>query len=223
METSSAIKHFINQFSNRGISIAGIHGDNEFEKIKQLVAPIPVECCGREEHVPDIERGIRTLKEWSRCTTSTLPYSKIPGLMVDANLQDKITWLNQFCPHNYFSTTIGPSGMILGTPTLNYKNLKLDFGQYCQVHDGTSNTQKPRSVDAIALRPKNNTGSYYFMSLESGKQIHSNNYTELAITPAIIARVEAMAEKEGAPPLDNGKLLFEWSPGHPIDDTPLPP
>ena len=165
METSTAIKHFINQFSMRGITITAIHGDNEFEKIKTLMAPIPVECCGREEHVPDIERAVRTVKERSRCTTTSLPYKKLPGIMIDANIQDKITWLNQFPPTDYLSDSIGPSGMILGTPKVDYNNLCLDFGQYCQVHDGTTNTARSRSVGAIALRPKNSRGSYFLCLL----------------------------------------------------------
>ena len=186
------------------------------------MAPIPVKCCGRDEHVPDIERSIRTLKERSRCTTATLPYSHIPGIMVDANIQDKIKWLNQFPPKDYISNVIGPSGMILGTPKLDYNTLKLDFGQYCQVHDGTNNTQKSRSVGAIALRPKNLHGSYYFMSLKTGRQIHSNNWIELPITQQVITHVEAIAKAEGMPPLIDGELFFEWEPGVPITNTPLP-
>ena len=213
VETSTALKHFINQFSMRGITITCIHGDNEFEKVKTLMAPIPVECCGREEHVPDIERAIRTVKERTRCTTTALPYKKLPGIMIDSNIQEKITWLNQFPPKNYISPAIGPAGMILGTPKLNYSNLKLDFGQYCQVHDSTTNTPKSRSVGAIALRPKNSRGSYYFMSLATGKQIHSNNWVELPITQAVIDRVEYLATQEGLDDLVDGELIFEWAPG----------
>ena len=216
IETSTAIKHFINQFSQRGITIQAIHGDNEFEKIRPLVAPISVELCGREEHVPDIERAVRTVKERSRCTTCSLPYKRIPGLMIDANLQDKLSWLNLFPPHDYLSPSIGPAGMILGTPKVDSSTLKLDFGQYCQVHEGTTNSQLPRSVGAIALRPKNSRGSYYFMSLRTGKLMHSNNYTVLPITSEVIHRVESLAEAEGMPLMTDGELLFEWSPGVPI-------
>ena len=222
IETSTAIKTFINAFGYRGISITCIHGDNEFEKIRPLVAPIHVETCGRDEHVPDIERGVRTIKERSRCTTSTLPFKRIPGVMIDANIQDKIFWLNYFPPTDYISNTVGPSGMILGTPSIDYNTLQLDFGQYCEVHDGTTNTLTPRSIGAIALRPKNTSGSYYFMSLETGKVIHSNHWTELAITDSVIKRVEEIAEKEGTPPLEDGQLSFEWEPGRPIVDIEVP-
>lgn len=113
--------------------------------------------------------------------------------------------------------------MILGTPHVDYNTLQLDFGQYCHIFYGTSNTQAPRSIGAIALHPKNTSGSYYFMSLETGKQIHSNQWKVLAITDAVIKRVEALAELEGTPPLIDGELQFEWSPGSPILDHPSPP
>ena len=71
IETSAALKSFINVFSTRGIAINEVHGDNEFEKVRQLIAPIPLRCCGRDEHVPDAERSIHTIKERSRCTTNS--------------------------------------------------------------------------------------------------------------------------------------------------------
>ena len=144
--------------------------------------------------------------------------------MVDANIQDKLSWLNIFPPKDYMSSHIGPAGMILGTPKPNYANLKLGFGQYCQIHLGTTNTQQSRSIGAISLRPKNQSGSYYFMSLETGRQVqvHSNNYIPLAITDAVIDQVEEPAEEEGMPPLQDGEMVFEWSPGVPILDETDP-
>lgn len=39
VETSAAIKLFLNKFGLRGISVTGIHGDNEFEKYVPLSPP----------------------------------------------------------------------------------------------------------------------------------------------------------------------------------------
>ena len=127
IETSAALKVFLNQFALRGIKVNCIYGDNEFEKVKGLMGPTPVETCGRDEHVPDIERDIRTVKERSRCTTSTLPYKRIPRAMIDANLKEKIHWLNAFAPKDYLSPSISPAGMILGNDTPDFNHLRLDF------------------------------------------------------------------------------------------------
>ena len=218
IETSAALKYFVNSFGIRGINVDAIHGDNEFEKIRSLIAPIRLHGCGREEHIPDIERAIYTFKERCRCSTVSLPYKHLPKVMVDANIEDKIHWLNHFTPKDYISPSISPAGMTVGAPKVDFKHLKLSFGQYCQVHDGTDNSQKARSIDAIALRPKNDSGSYYFTSLDTGRRIHSNNWTELSITDDIIAKVEAIAKAEKMPHLINGEFLFKYAPGIPVPD-----
>jgi len=140
--------------------------------------------------------------------------------MIIANLEDKCHWLNAFAPQDYICPNISPAGMILGDQPVDFNHLKLDFGQYCEIHDGTDNSQRPRSIGAIALRPKyQSSGSYYFMSLESGRKVHSNNWIELGITDAVIARVEQLAIQDGVAPMIDGELNFEWAPGVPITDV----
>ena len=79
---------------------------------------------------------------------------------------------------------------------------------------------KHRSVPAIALRSSNESGGHYFMSLLSGKRIHSHNWTELPIDNDVIARVKELASKENQPELPDKSPIFEWTPGieiEPID------
>lgn len=94
--------------------------------------------------------------------------------------------------------------------------MKIDYGQYCQVFDETTNDLTSRSVGAIALRPKNNRGSYYFMNLSTGRRIHANQWTELPITKEVINRVEELADPDGIEDMINGEPLFEWEPGRTI-------
>ena len=77
---------------------------------------------------------------------------------------------------------IGPAGMILGQEKSDYSNIKLEFGQYFQVYEKTRNSMTPRIVVGIALRPKNYRGSYYFMSLETGRIINARQWNVLHIT-----------------------------------------
>ncbi|GFH62209.1 hypothetical protein CTEN210_18685 [Chaetoceros tenuissimus] len=52
---------------------------------------------------------------------------------------------------------------------LNCELRKLSFGTYCEVKvPATNNAQVLRTVGAIALRPSNEQGGYFFMSLETG-------------------------------------------------------
>ena len=44
----------------------------------------------------------------------------------------------------------------------------------------------PMSVVGIALRPKNDRGSYYFISLNTGRRIHVRQWTVLHTTESVI-------------------------------------
>ena len=131
VDTSSAIKSYLNKFGVRGVSVTTIYQDNAFEKIVEAVRPIHLEIVVRGQHVGDIERCVRTVKEGCRCTTSNLndTYKRMPRVMIDAIVKDKIHWLNTFQPTDCIDPHTGPSGMMLGTGPPNVKYLQLDFGQ----------------------------------------------------------------------------------------------
>ncbi len=78
----------------------------------------------------------------------------------------------------------------------------MTFGAYCEVYTGTNNTIEQRSIGAIALRPSNNEGGYWFMSLESGRKIHVYIWNELPIPDHVVQRVEELASNENVPDLD---------------------
>ena len=218
IETSAAITAFRKLFTSRGLDTSTAWGDNEFEKVRNHVQPLQVETVGRGEHVGDVERSIRVCKERVRCTTTSLPCKKYPKIMIDHNLQEKIFWGNAFAPQDYISG-VSPAGVVLGHPKVNYKQIRITFGAFAEVYDGTDNTQKSRSESAIALRPHNNKGSYYFMSLKTGRLIRSDQWRELPIDEWVINRVHELAEAEGAQELVDGELNFEWEPGNPVLDV----
>ena len=86
------------------------------------------------------------------------------------------------------------------------------------VYTGTSNNMKSRSVPGIALKPSNNDGGQYFMSLYTGKRVHSYIWEELPIEDGVIQRVEELAEIEKQPVLVYYNPLFEWTPGVVIEE-----
>ena len=62
---SMAIKQVIQIYHRRGFTVQNLHGDRQFEHIKKLFSDvgITIYVTGRNEHVPAIERTIRTIKE----------------------------------------------------------------------------------------------------------------------------------------------------------------
>jgi hypothetical protein len=56
--------------------------DAEFEKLRTLLPHVALNTMAVREHVREIERKIRVIKERARGTFNTLPYKKLPKMMV---------------------------------------------------------------------------------------------------------------------------------------------
>ena len=48
-----------------------------------------------------------------------------PQVMINANIEDKIHWLNHFTPKDYISPSISPAGMTVGAPKVDFKHFWL--------------------------------------------------------------------------------------------------
>ncbi|KAL7479585.1 hypothetical protein ACHAW6_005310 [Cyclotella cf. meneghiniana] len=69
--------------------------DMEFEVLESKSEVALVNCTAAREHVGDIERSIRTIRERARCTTSELPFGHcMPDAMLVRLLYDVVLWLN---------------------------------------------------------------------------------------------------------------------------------
>ena len=68
------------------------------------------------------------------------------------------------------------SAIILGSSNTEHNKLKITLGEYAQVYIGTTNITKQITVGATELRPSNEQGGNYFMSLATGKHIHTHIY-----------------------------------------------
>ena len=153
------------------------------------------------EHVPEIERHIRVIKERARAKTSRLPFKKLPRVIIKEMVKDIITWLNNFPVKGGVSKTMSPRTIMSGLKFDYNRHCKVELGAYVQTHDepSPSNSMKERTTGAIALRCVNNVqGGYIFMSLNTGKILKRRRFTILPMPNDVIARVEQMATAEGA-------------------------
>ena len=71
--------------------------------------------------------------------------------MTRALIQGITDMLNIFPRKDSIAEDYSHTAIVLGKPNINYNMLKLDFESCCRVYDGTDNTNKSRSVEAIAL------------------------------------------------------------------------
>jgi hypothetical protein len=152
--------------------------------------------------VPEVERSIETIKERVRATVHGLPYTRLPILFIKHLIVFVVQSLNRFPWQHGVSAEMSPDTLVTGSPPPDYRKLRIDIGAYAQVFESPNPTNTPisRSLGAIALEPTGNAdGSYHFLSLATGALIPRNQWTECPITDATVARVAALAIRDGQP------------------------
>ena len=141
--------------------ITHMHTDSEFEPIRKEMTTLGIKLnyASKKEHVPEIESFIWTVKARVRSTQATMPFKRIPKLIIVHLVVSAIFWINEFLPSKPgagLSDTKCPRQFILGN-MVDYKNVcRLQPGEYVQVHqeDEPLNTIAiDRTVGAIALGP----------------------------------------------------------------------
>jgi hypothetical protein len=216
----SCISSDVATYQERGFEVTNIHCDGEYNHIKPLFPAIRFNICAPEDHVPEVERAIRTMKDTIRSTIHGMPYHRLPRTMVKELASMAARTLNSFPHQDGISDTLSPSNIVTGAPKPDYKTLPLKFGTYVQVYDGTSSDTKSRTLGAIATNPTgNSSGDHFFMSLETGLRIHRRSWTVLPISDATISRVETLAAHEGMPPVDHDVSINKYDPDEIIDES----
>jgi hypothetical protein len=113
----AALKEIHGIYRKRGFRITNVLGDGEFECTRGFVAndlKSELNIYGEDEHVPDIERCVRTVKERTRCTYNVTPFDKFPPKMISEMVMLSIFWLNAF-PHRLgISQTMSPRNIVTG-------------------------------------------------------------------------------------------------------------
>ena len=202
-------------YNARGFKIIEIHADNEFKKIEKNILPIRLRTVGVDEHVPEVERSIQTLKNESRSVCHAMPYKCIPRIMIRELVKQGNEFLNAFGNEDSLATGLSPRNILDNLPHVDYNDLKYEFGQYVQLHvtQKFTNNMKSRTIGAIVLGPNNIRGTYTYMSLETGEKKDGRVVAALPITDDVIHRVEQLGLKQGQPYRNSKMLQFEWRPG----------
>ena len=106
--------------------------------------------------------------------------------------------MNIFPAKNGISKYYSPH-MIMSGETYDYKKYCMcEFGTYVQGNTRSGNTNSPRSVDAIYLRPVSSLqGGHEVMNLATRKRIICSRVMICKMNEGVVNIVETMAEKEG--------------------------
>ena len=172
-----ALHKVISIYRQGGFKIQTIHSNREFipvlESMKDEYKFIP-NYASAQEHVPEAERNNRVIKERVRAVFHSLPYKAIPRLMIKYLAMEVTKKLNYFPSEGGVSKYFSPRE-ILHKEELDYqKHCLIPQFSYVLAHEEPqpSNTQAPRALDCIHLRPITNVqGGHELFHLGSGQII----------------------------------------------------
>jgi hypothetical protein len=118
----------------RGFQIVVIKGDQEFAAISELAVGLPtmpLDWAAASQHCGLIESNIRFLKEKVHSLHHSLPFERVPGIMIVRMVLHIVKFVNGF-PQKGGMMHYSP-GEIMTDQRLHVDDLRLGFGTYCQV------------------------------------------------------------------------------------------
>ena len=192
------IKDIHKIYVKRGYILEIVKVDGQFEPLRGELAELGITLnkCSREEHVPVTERRIRTVKERCRSIYNTLPFTKLPGMLVVQMVSACNFWLNIYPPKDGVSRKINPRELITGVKIDFNKHIRAAFGDYVQVHDEHNNSMTTRTTGAIATKPTGNAqGGFWFYSLTTSRMLDQKRWTALPMPQDVIDRVAVLARR----------------------------
>lgn len=160
----------------------------------------------RGEHVPEIERVIRLIKERVRGLLNTLPFA-LPRTAIIYAVYYCVMMINM-TPKNGEAESARER---LTGDKFDVKRFgRLMFGSYCQVYIARDhqNGMESRTDPAICLGPVGNQqGAYHFLNLRTKAVIAARQWEELPVTEDVIKFMNDWAAAEGvtyhSPPTRN--------------------
>jgi hypothetical protein len=148
-EYAKVLNKIMLMYRKAGFLVTHIYCENEFRPLMtRLLEQEPnlvFNFANPSEHVPEIERSIRVIKERVRAIYHRLPFHHLPRTMVKLLVSESAKKLNFFPVKGGISPYHCPR-MILHQRNLDYeKHCKHAFGSYVQAHDDP----KPKKYKCI--------------------------------------------------------------------------
>ena len=198
-----SIATVVTLYRKAGFTVTTALMDGEFVPLRGGLAEIGITLneTSRDEHVGDIERYIRTVKERMRAIYNTLPFDKVPARLVIEMAKTAIFWLNAFPVAGGAPGNLSPRTILTGQKVDYKRHCRFQFGEYTQTHEEHNNSMNPRTVSELALHPVGNgQGSFYFLSISTGRVLNRLHATALPMPNDIIEKIHRMARQQKSNP-----------------------
>ncbi len=181
----------------RGYKPTVVHVDpqSSFQALRTQFPGVVLDVGGARDFVAKVDAKIRRIKEAYRCIKAGLPW-KFPVSRVKDLVAYVVSRLN-LRRTAALQGTLSPRVLFTGNKPNYKKELSLAFGDYVEVHNGTANTSKERSLPCLALYPVgNSTGTWLFWSISTRQYIRRSSWIKMVTTELVTSAVNTIAEEE---------------------------
>jgi hypothetical protein len=127
----AAINQVKSMYLKQGFNITHLLVDGQFDTLHGGATGlgITLNVVSRDEHIPEIKRYIKTVKECVQCIYNTMSFKQMPMHIIIKMVYASVFWLNVFPAIDDISNTMSSHIIITG--------LKLDYIKHCHLEFGT--------------------------------------------------------------------------------------
>ena len=204
-ELRRALDTFLRTYNKAGFRIKRIDCDSEFKPLFEEMEDdwdIELNFASKGEHVPHVERHNRTFKERFRMIYHSLPFKRLPRLMIRKAGEVATNELNLLPVKGGVSKYYSPKA-IMTSRSENYKDHEIGFGTAVQAdedEDSSINRSSPkeRTIDCIYFQPAaNRQDGHELMHIQTVELITRRKLTPVPTTQPIVDAVEKLAKRQG--------------------------
>ena len=154
---------------------------------------VTINTAAPREHLPEIERAIREIKNRCRAILSTLPsYDYYHRQIIIHLVYFVVRMINAVPSKVGVSRSLSPSEIVFGRK-LDYNiDCRISYGSYVEASPDAdiTNTMDARTVPCIALETTGNIqGSHRVFDLNSGKVLVRRTVKEMPFPERVLKRV----------------------------------
>lgn len=141
-------------YARRGFIMNQVAAGNESSCLDSQLsnAGISLNVFARDEHVLEVERHRRTLKDRCLLTYNTLPFKKLPARMLVELVYGMTFWIHAIPATDGLSRTISPREVVTGVSLDAGKHSVVPFGGYVHTHEEHDNPMRTGTIGSIAMR-----------------------------------------------------------------------
>ena len=196
---SDKLQTILNLYRRGGYLIRTALMDMEFKPLADKMTDVNINTTSAREHVGDVERCIRLIKDRCRSVISDLPYRDfLPDQFVIHLLYFVARMLNAVPNDNGVSSEYSPKEIVTGQKFDFETQCKVKFGAYVEAHPDRdiTNDMKLRAEPCIALGPTGNIqGGVNCYSLTTKKILERRSFTRLPMPDQVVRRVVKLGKR----------------------------